>query len=617
MHRFANLLAVFATYAPDDGLGSSYGPTMTDQELAGLKVKSTGPSHLAKARSFPKGAHVPEKEPTAPSLAWKLISATHPEYDAPYWEECRALYSGGKKLLRNPELMQRVFPSHNAEDEAIYAERVKRAHYFPYPGAIIDAIASGLGADPIVVLPSDQDDKEAKLGDWWTEFFRDVTKPGADRCDLHHMAVNQIREAMLTGGVSWMLVDLPVAPHPDDPSAPKDRLEQERRGLLTPYIAPIPAENVIEWVEKDGELQWIVVCDTEARRETIHDARGMITKTFTIWTPTEWIRYQTTYDPSKPPKADDLIDKVGEGTHPFGVVPVVRITLSEGLRAMDKLESMAREHLNKRNALSWAEYKSLFALLYEFLAPEEGTTMNPKSEAQQDPDRAIAGIRGQGHVNERGNEDRAEYIGPPTAPFSEARESCDQIKSEMYRVMHAMADSIDQTSGSARRSGESKAQDNRQNDVLLKELGRYAREAVHALMVIVQKVKGDEDHRVGGGDSFDSVDLMAKVTEAVELVNGLPMKSPTFLRIYLERIYTMVLKGELTDKEKDDIRKELAMMINMEELMMQDGALPPPPPRPGAMGDEDDDDDEGRNPDANNPHPKSIPLKGKGVKYSS
>ena len=116
------LLVVLATFAPPDsigGYGPTYGPTMTDQELAGLEVKGTGQSHAAKAASFPAGAHLQGKEPSAAAIAWGLISATHPEYDAAYWEECRALYSGGKRLLRNPELMQRLFPPHFAEDKLL------------------------------------------------------------------------------------------------------------------------------------------------------------------------------------------------------------------------------------------------------------------------------------------------------------------------------------------------------------------------------------------------------------------------------------------------------------------------------------------------------------------
>ena len=178
---------------------------------------------------------------------------------------------------------------------------------------------------------------------------------------------------------------------------------------------------------------------------------------------------------------------------------------------------------------------------------------------------------------------------------------------------HAMADSVEMTSGAARRSGDSKAEDNRQKDVLLSEFGRFAREFVSGVMDLLQVVKGDEQHRVGGGDSFDTVDLMAKVSEAVELVNGLPMKSPTFLRLYLEKVYMMVLKGEVTDKERDVIRAELVRLINEEDMMMMlgDGALPAPPPRPGEGP---CDDDEGEDAEGN-PRPTSLPLKG--VSYKS
>ena len=504
------------------------------------------------------------------SLPWKVFCERHPEYDAELWAECRALYSGGPKLLRDEELMKRVFPMHRHEDAEVYKEHTKRAHYFPYAGSIIDQLVAGLGADPISIQPEadEGEDDGPKLSEWWRDFLTDVSPRGGKRQSCQALLLETIREALITRR-GWILVDLPQTPEEYVADAPDSLLAQERAGLLDPYAIQVPSEYVIDWqTDQNGELEWAMVCDAENRRNRLADSREWITKTFTHYDRAGWTRYQITYHPSDPPKPDTPVPFLDEGAHPFGKVPLRCLELPEGLWAMGKLESLAREHLNKRNAVAWAEYKALFAILYEFLAPEDGLAMTPVSEAQEDPGRALNQTRGQGYSQIRGHQDMAKFIGPDVGPFKEGRESCGQIMREMHRVMFVMAQAADMSGAAMRRSGESKAEDSKVAKVVLGALGSYMRDLVRDMVELVGLARTDLalEPRVDGGENFESTDVMGAVAEAVELLNGVPQKSATFMKAYLLRTYKTVMGAELTEDDVAKIREELEQQISAEEM---------------------------------------------------
>lgn len=544
------------------------------------------------------------KAGSKPPIAWKVFHKRHVDYMGDYWEECRALYAGGPKLLRDKELLTRIFPAHNAEDPAVYEERVKRAFYFAYAGTIIDNLVAGLNDDPISVSPEMSGDKDkdevADLDGELKEFLEDVSPEGGQRQTMQRLLLEAIREALVTR-VGWILVDLPQTPeeYVDPTTAPQSLLDQERAGLLSPYAIGIEAEYVINWQDdSNGELEWAMVCDSELRQDSF-DGVTYHRKTFTIYDRAGWRRYRIDYLPNKPPTPDTLVRFLDEGQLPFGKVPLVRIQLPEGLWAMGKLESLAKEHFNKRAAVSWAEFKSLFAILYEFLAPEEAGTQ-PVSTAQMDPNRALNQTFGPGHSQLRGHQDSASYVGPDVAPFKEGRESCSDVMREMHRVFYSMALSANMDSAAIKRSGDSKQRDDAKIEVILKGLAHFLREAVKDILVLWQKAKREVDHRVGGGEEFQAADVMRAIEQAVELLNGVPMKSPTFKKAFLLKLYRVVMGEELTQDEWAEVRKELDEAINAETEMLEDPSMTAA--RLMAAGepeDEDDDDDEAGEDDDN------------------
>lgn len=573
------------------GMVTPIGPirTQVDFELAGAPRGEELAQDVA-ANLLQRGrmAMPPTRQSTATgdaelTMTWGDFQCRHPEWRGDYWTECRALYAGGDRLLGDPKVLERLFPRHLHEAGDVYVARKARAHYFPYAGTIIDHLLAGLGTDALKISFAEIDDKGVATSpsgaEWWERWVTDVTdeaeRPSdyglADEddedddeggCTLHHFLIDALREALQTR-TAWVLADLP----PVDPDYPEQTAKAGAADLLDPYLCLVPAEQVIDWqTDKRGRLDWAIVMTAEQVRASPRLRRGLVLHTYVVWTADTWARYEILVDPATPPNADMPFQPVEVGEHGFGRVPIERLQLPEGMYAMGKLHSLSREHFNKRCAMSWAEYKSLFAVLYEFLGPEDKNGL-PIAEAQGDANRAVNQVRGQGYTQSRGGDDRAEFVGPPVDPFVAARESCNDTMREMHRVMFSMALSADMDKAALQRSGESKEKDNASTAVLLDALGTILLKFCRRLLVLASLGRSEAVPyaTITGLEKFDVTGTADAIAEAVTLFNGVPIKSALFTELYLARLYGDVL-GNPTQEQTEQMREQIRESITAEQI---------------------------------------------------
>ncbi len=499
---------------------------------------------------------------------YKKLNQKHPEWDGPYWRRCRALYAGGKKLLKDMEVLQDIFPPHLNEQPHVYAERCRRAYYIPYAGEVIDMITSALFSEDLKM------ESEPEAEPWYEDWSGDVSPPGGQKQTLQEFLKEQVTTALLCKR-SWTLIDLPTAEDviadalrygkgvPD--VVPTTLADQEKLGLLDAYAAPLDPDAVWDWeCDRDGRLQWILVHYRSQARSGIDGDRDTIVERWMYYTPTTWEKYELTYHRTRPPTDAVEVPKVGEGTHSFGAVPVIRLELPDGLWAMGKIESIAVAHMNKRNALSWAQYKSLFPVLTHFAGPPD--VMNPITE---DPDRVLNQAIGQGHITQLGDKDRLEYVGPDSGAYAIAAQDLNVLRDEMHRVVHQMAMSVDNSAAALQRSGESKQVDQESTAIVLREFGKIAREHAVQMHEMVQSGRQDKSistWSVEGMDGYSdtSVDTMVTMAQSLEVIS---IPSATFQREWKVQLARRIL-GDSVDEEKlEDIRKELEETITNEMFM--------------------------------------------------
>lgn len=509
-------------------------------------------------------------QPTTPKaeergMTFSRLMRKHPSYNAPYWRRLRALYSGGRKLLGDPELMREIFPLHRNELPIIYMERCSRAFYASHPARLIGKLMAQLGATPVVVAPaaepgSTEEPKPAPQE--WADFFADCSKPGGKKVPLRKLLLQQLREALIVQ-TAWTLVDMPRSDEILKRSGKEafySQLEKEKAGAERVYACAIPAEQVLDWEENDaGELLMAIVFTEERPRLGLDSARENIIKTWTYYDRRGWQLYELVHTDANPPNADTVVKLKDEGNHLFkDHVPLVRIQLEEDLWAMNKLEGLAREWFNKRNALAWAEFQSLLPELYEFLAADKagGVVIGGGPAA---PGRAKDQRRGQGFVQERQNEDRAEFIGPDAGPFAQSSTSCKELETSMDGQMNEMAQNAPQSAEVLGRSGESKSFDRVAQAILAMAFGEVVRE--HAIDVIdlactARAPELVDKWQATGADKFDQKGAADIIAEAVELV-AVPVPSPTFKRRYLLELAKTVLGPGTTVADIEKIKQEL------------------------------------------------------------
>lgn len=516
---------------------------------------------------------MPGVTPSFPKIVkFEVFKTRHPEYQAEYWKRCRVLYKGGASLLEDNAVLKQMMPKHSKEDDAVYKERLARAFYIPYCGSIIDKIASELTGKPLTLTLGDEESQAkpvegetpkpevAAEGDedgFYSEFFDDCSRPGGAKQTVNQLAREQVLTALQCGR-AWTLVDLP--PKPEGGYATK--LAQVEAGALDAYACAVDPESVIDWEQDEsGAIQFAIVMEAVNRRVGLVGDRDKVTLRFRYYLPDTWAVYEITYSlKSKPegPKDQDDVLLVASGTHTFGQVPLVPLTLPAGLWAMSKLEAIARAHLNQRNALSWGQLKALFPVPVLYAGPP--SPMNPTSE---DSNRALQ-PHGPGYMTvlSGGDKDhpgdKLEYFSPDSAPYKMAAEDLNVLRDEMHRVLHAMAQSIDNSGAALQRSAESKSVDAAASCAILRALGVLVREHLTEVLEAVSLGRGDGelDFVLKGMDIFDDVSLTDLVNDAV-LLESVAIPSATFQKRFKLKIAKVALGAEATDDEMAQIEKEL------------------------------------------------------------
>lgn len=495
---------------------------------------------MAKAPTFP--AQVPYKT---------LNEAQHPDYDAGYWKRCQALYAGGRTLLADAEVMAEIFPKHLREEADVYKERCKRAYYIPYPGEILDAITAALTAQEVTLTSEPESPDE-----FYAEFQEDCSRVGGARMSFNQLLRQQVQTALVKR-TAWTLIDLPQAP----PEGYESLDKQQEAGALDAYACSVDPEMVRDWEEDDaGDLTWALVKHSSRRRDGLIGNRDNVREVYTYYTRTGWARYVVEYDKTRPPPDDLPIRCEAQDAHSFGRVPLDRLTLPEGLWAMGKIEPLAVAHLNKRNALSWAELKSLFPVPVAYLAPS-----NPLNPVTDDEERALNQVHGPGHMRVMGHEDRMEYFGPPTEAFQMAKDDLDGLRDEMHRVLHHMALSVDNSGAALQRSAESKSIDQAAAAVVLRALGYYVREHAIRVMSAVATGRGDKglNWAAQGMEKFDDATTLDLVNEALTL-ESVRIPSATFQVLHKFALAKRILGMNATDEELALVKDELETSITQE-----------------------------------------------------
>lgn len=485
-------------------------------------------------------------------MKYAIIDQKNAGYHECVWKELSDLYVGGYEIQASA---RRYLPQIIGETDERYLERTKVAGYLAYFGQIVDHFVANLFSSEIKVAPRDVSDPA-----YDSRFYRDF----ASNVDMRGTTLATLLRRTLTAALikqkAIVGVDFPLST-----SKALNRAEEDAKGLSRAYAFEIPVESLIDWERDDGgNLTLAVIKRTVCRRDSLNAVRSKAYDEFKVWSKREtvvaWELFRSApYTPDSPPGPHDDVLLVAEGTTTFAEIPILEMWLPAGLWVGNKIGPIAKEHFQRRNILTSAENKSLFAIPYVALGSEVGSPNGElPSEAQSNPNR---GADPRLHLANKGylvvgSGDRVGFAEPTGVAYAIVESQLRDLKDEMFRVVHQMAASVSNVGATLGRSGDSKEEDRRATAVVLGALGVIVKDHAKQIYSTVAAMRKEDIEWVAYGlDSFYA-EPRDTVLEEAKALSSVSIPSKTFQRLWANRV-ALGLLPDIDPADAQEIGEEL------------------------------------------------------------
>ena len=549
------------------------------------------------------------------------LKQTHPRVDQQRLRILHAMYRGGQHLLGDDAVMREVFPRHAHEQDMTYSERRRRAFYENLFALVVNFISAGLAQDPVRLAMDEKDPpppntptKLPKPGEvpqpkppkpvpklspeeqYWVDLLENASPPGLhEQQPLDHVIRAWCVEALVCGW-AWLHCDMPPAA-----TAATSLADQVNSGALNAYPCLWPTNCVVDWSEKDGQLQWLRTYECVVPDDDPTKPRSLTIHRWTLWTDEGYFVYDVEED--KTPGVNKALPRDEEdisfkpelsGTHSFGQVPWVLLDFCKigkpYLHVGDLIESLCRNYFNRSNGESFQWISTYFQQLYEFLGPEMPGVDTPVSDAQANPGRATNTPRGPNITQVRGQQDTAKYIAPDMSGADIGHQAIGDMRDAILRSTGHMALSQDTSGAMVRRSADSKKQDAVAQEILLGAIGKRVLIGAHCVMSMLAHGRklNEEPPKLQGYQRFSIQDLDELINQAV-LVDSMSIPSSRYQIERRIRLIRTDLGDDVPESVMSEIRQQLEQAMPQEQYLI-------PHVIPEPEGDEGDKSEEKKPP---------------------
>lgn len=457
-------------------------------------------------------------------------------YDPERWCELDALAKGG---LRFKKLLGKFLPQNPAENPSIYQQRCAQAHYHSYSGAIINLYVSWLfsaSMSPTAFQKSTSEQVES-LPPFYGEFSESVCK----ETTLHQFMRDRFREALTHERSHWLL-EKPS----NDGQAPENKLDYDARKLGRVTLKAIDRDELFDaGYGEDGTLEYIKLHTlTEDRPSWATPHGASFVETWRIYDAEECVTFVYRYKKSERSKdLDHEVEASGPPVkHGFKRVPFVSMVVPSELCIGEQTRDSQVEHFRLNNGLSWLIRRTCYAQPVWKLA---------------DPENAPPQIMGAGREVMIGAEDDFFWTAPPNAPFDILQKSVDSKRDEIYRIVHQMAQGLDNNADTVGRSADSKEIDAAATRILLDAYASFVCPAVEETYEIISEARDEIDYEwsVEGFEGYDTA-TASTLLGNVASFDSLSIPSHTARRTLYTKVALALLPG-VDQKIKDVIREEI------------------------------------------------------------
>ena len=238
--------------------------------------------------------------------------------------------------------------------------------------------------------------------------------------------------------------------------------------------------------------------------------------------------------------AGDGVALVAEGRHGLAGlrrVPLVKMSVTEGLWLANKAALLQQEHFNKSNALSWALHMGLFAM----------PVIYSEREWQQ--------IVGEAYYIQLGPNDRFGWTEPEGHVFQIAADNLDRLKDEIYRVCYMMNQAGGREARHLGQSGISKQRDFAVTQEVLRSYGNTVKDFLRRVLGLIRLARRDDvEIEVAGMDKFDIPDFTEELANAQGL-QALGLRSSRFEKEVQKRIALKYLESASQETKNEVVRE--------------------------------------------------------------
>lgn len=482
----------------------------------------------------------------------KLLDQKHDCFDGALYCKYNALYEGGKTFHKNVSLF---LPKNPMESGMNYEMRKKEAKYSPYVNSIINQFASHLFSSPFVVRSDPEN-----LDPFYAEFKEDADLLGTDlSAFIQHLFITA-----LINGRAWLYAELPG----NDNKPPENLLEYQERNLGRVWLNDIEPSHVFDWeVDEFGQFLWVITHKIEKQRKNPKVDKKVIIETWKLYDQVNVETFQISYEPGKRPNADQIIPSQGSNPHGFPQVPILCLELPPGLWLMNRLADAQIEHFQNNCSLGWAMRRAC------------SPTMVWKSQDDSEAISTPLGIK-------IGKEDDVKWIAPPSEAFDQIAKRIASFKDEIHRLALQMALAVDNSPGTLKRSGESKAKDAEATEIILYSYALIVKEFVEKLFQLISNARNEKIiFSIEGMDSFQ-IDDSESIINSANLAKNLNIQSETFNKELGYKVACALLPS-LSQDIKDQIRKEINESIIDNKNVVQDQKLEQDQKKPDNISDDE------------------------------
>lgn len=463
----------------------------------------------------------------------EILEQTNDCYDAARWDELDALAKGGKRFHK---LITKFLPQNPQEPEGRYEFRKRTAKYHSYVGSIINLYSSWLfisGFDA-KAYAKDSPDPLPTVDPWYGQFQDNV----GSGTNLKSFMKERFREAMTKGKAVW-LAELPKTP--DDAPNDLDRATYDKLGLGNATLTSVDPACLLDWeCDDEGHFVWAIIKECWNERASWNVKRNIIVERWRIFTETDVHTFEFRRDKNTQPSSNDQIRDLGAVSHGFKRVPLLVLQLPEEMCVGEQTYDAQLAHFQHDAALSFALKMTCYPMLVV------------KTMDEQKPPRV-----GTGYALMIGTEEDISWVAPSAESFQTMAKDRDQKRDEIFRVVHQMAQGLDNNAETVGRSADSKEIDAAATRIMLNAYGESVGKAIEETFELISEARGDSDYKwsVEGFSGYDTATVGALLA-AIEKAKELGVPSNTFLR-EISKKAALALVPELGPSVKHVIRSEI------------------------------------------------------------